>query len=142
MNDARTTVTAVPVADFIAAVTPDIRRDEARLLDALFREATGFVPRMWGPSIVGYGRYGYRYDSGRTGESCATGFSPRGRAISVYVVPGFAALGPLLSRLGPHETGKSCLYLKRLGDIDHAVLKEVIRAGIADLRTRWEVFPE
>lgn len=142
MSENKTIATAVSAEDFLTAVTPDQRRDEGRALDRIFREVTGFRPRMWGPSIVGYGRYAYRYDSGRTGESCATGFSPRGRAISIYVQTGFTGMEALLVRLGRHKLGKGCLYLTRLADADQAVLRELIRCGLDDLRTRWPVFPE
>jgi Domain of unknown function (DU1801) len=142
MSDSKTTATAVSVGDFLSAVTPDQRRDEGRALDAIFREVTGFRPRMWGPSIIGYGRYAYRYGSGRSGESCATGFSPRDKAISVYGVTGFTGNEELLARLGRHKLGKGCLYLTRLADADQAVLRELIRCGLDDLRTRWPVFPD
>lgn len=142
MSDNKTTATAVNVEDFLAAVTPEQRREEGRALDMVFREVTGFQPRMWGPSIIGYGRYTYRYDSGRTGESCATGFSPRGKAISIYGVTGFAGMEALLGRLGRHRLGKSCLYLTRLADEDQAVLRELIRCGLDDLRMRWPVYPD
>jgi hypothetical protein len=142
MSNNKTVATAVNVEDFLAAVTPDRRRDEGRVLDAVFREVTGFRPRMWGPSIVGYGRYAYRYDSGRTGESCATGFSPRGKAISIYGVTGFAGQEAVLARLGRHKLGKGCLYLTRLSDADQATLRELIRSGLDALRMQWPVYPD
>lgn len=128
------------VAEFLAAVEPG-RRDEAVRLDAVFREVTGWQPRMWGPSMVGYGRYAYRYDSGHSGVAMATGFSPRKAELVVYVQPGPADLGDLPVRLGPHRMGKSCLYLKRLAGIDDAVLRGVIRAGLDDLARRWTLEP-
>ena len=140
-SEVKTRVTTVAVADFIAALD-DRRRAEAQALDLLFRKVTGFVPRMWGPSIIGYGRYAYRYDSGRTGEMCATGFSPRGKAISVYILPGYQDFGPILDRLGKHRIGKACLYLNRLADADQAVLAELIAAGLDGLRARWPVTAE
>ncbi len=96
---------------------------------------------MWGPSIVGYGRYHYRYKSGREGDFLATGFSPRKTALSIYIMPGYADFGDILSRLGKHKTGKSCLYVNKLADIDPEVLSELIRAGLADLETHWPVHP-
>jgi hypothetical protein len=142
MSDNKTVATAVSVGDFLSAVTPDQRQGEGRALDAIFREVTGFQARMWGPSIIGYGRYAYRYQSGRGGEYCATGFSPRGKAISVYGVTGFTGNEALLARLGRHKLSKGCLYLTRLSDADQAVLRELIRSGLDDLRTRWPVFPD
>jgi hypothetical protein len=133
--------TDVDPAAFLASVTPDRRRDEAQALDALFRSVTGWAPRMWGPSIVGYGRYAYRYDSGHAGETLATGFSPRAAKLVVYILPGFAGFGALLADLGPHTLGKSCLYLTRLDRVDMDALARLIRAGLDDLATRWPVHP-
>jgi hypothetical protein len=138
----KTTPTATTVETFLSAVEPETRREEGHRLDAIFRSATGWEPRMWGPSIVGYGRYRYTYDSGRTGEMCATGFSPRKAELSVYILPGYADFGPILADLGKHRLGKSCLYLRRLSDVDEAVLARLIRAGIDDLAKRWPVTPE
>lgn len=142
MSTTITRATAQSVSDFLSSVEPPRRRDEGLVLDQVFRAATGFQPRMWGLSMVGYGRYAYRYDSGHSGESLATGFSPRKAQLVVYILPGFAAMEPLLARLGPHALGKSCLYLKRLEGIDLSVLAELIRAGLDDLATRWTVTPD
>ena len=125
-----------------APLTQGARKaDEARALDALFRRVTGFQPRMWGPTIVGYGRYHYTYASGREGDYLATGFSPRKAAPSIYIMPGYADFGGILDRLGKHKTGKSCLYVRRLSDIDESVLAELIAAGLADLAGYWDVHP-
>ena len=141
MSQNKTQPTARDPADFLAAVEPDDKRADAIRLDALFREATGFEPVMWGPSIVGYGRYHYVYGSGREGDFLATGFSPRAREFSLYIMPGYADFGAILERLGKHRTGKSCLYVKRLSDIDLGVLRELVRAGLDDLARRWEIRP-
>ena len=132
---------ARPVGDFIAAVEPERRRDEARRLDTLFRRVTGWEPVMWGTSIVGYGRYDYTYASGHSGSWLATGFSPRRAALSIYIMPGYADFAPILARLGPHRTGKSCLYVTRLERIDLEVLGELIRAGLDDLARHWPLHP-
>lgn len=139
----KTMPTPVPVTDFFSGVEPPERRAEGLRLDEMFREATGFVPQMWGPSIVGYGRYRYRYRyaSGREGESLATGFSPRKDALTVYILPGYADFSAILADLGRHRLGKSCLYLRRLSDVDEAVLIRLIRAGLEDLGRRWPVVP-
>ena len=129
------------VAAFLAGVEPARRREDGLRLDALFRRATGWRPAMWGPSIVGYGRYHYRYDSGREGEFLATGFSPRKASLVIYVMPGYGDFGDILDRLGKHRLGKSCLYINKMADIDAAVLEELIRAGLADLATRRDVRP-
>ena len=141
MAEAKTRPTQADVDGFLNAVEPERRRTEALELDALFRRVTGWQPRMWGPSIVGYGRYDYTYDSGHSGASLATGFSPRKAAHSIYIMPGYADLGGMLARLGKHKIGKSCLYINKLADIDPGVLEEIIRFGLADLGRRWPVTP-
>ena len=141
MSQNKTQATAVPVADFIAAVDNPTRRADAETLDALFREVTGWEPRMWGPSLIGYGEYHYVYDSGREGDFLATGFSPRKANLVVYILPGYTDFGPILDRLGKWKKGKSCLYINKLADVDTDVLRELIRAGIDDLSKTWEVRP-
>ncbi len=130
------------VSDFLAGVEPRRRAEEGARLDRLFRKVTGFEPRMWGGSIVGYGRYHYVYDSGREGDFLATGFSPRKAALSIYIMPGYGDFADILGRLGKHRIGKSCLYVNKLADIDMGVLGGLIRAGLDDLGTRWPVHRE
>ncbi|TBX28523.1 DUF1801 domain-containing protein [Nioella sediminis] len=137
----KTTVTPVDPADFIAAVEHPTRRADALVLDGLFRRVTGFQPRMWGPTIIGYGQYHFIYDSGREGDFLATGFSPRKANLSIYIMPGYADFGSILDRLGKHRIGKSCLYVNKLADIDLTVLEELVRAGLDDLGQRWPVEP-
>jgi hypothetical protein len=127
---------------FLARVVPEGRRAEAERLDAIFRAATGFQPRVWSGRILGYGRYAYRYASGHGGESLATGFAPGKAKISIYILPGYDEFGEILARLGPHRLGKACLYLRRLDGVDAAVLAQLIRAGLDLLSTRWTVLPE
>ena len=141
MADVKTKPTDDDVAAFLAA-QPGRRAGEGAALDALFREATGWTPRMWGSGIVGYGAYDYTYASGRKGTWMATGFSPRKAAISIYIMPGYTDFGPILERLGPHRKGKSCLYVTRLERVDTDVLAELIRAGVKDLDTHWPVRAE
>lgn len=129
------------VSDFLAQVQPARRAADALVLDRLFRDITGWQPRMWGPTIVGYGQYHYRYESGREGDSLATGFSPRKANLVIYIVPGYAEFGPILERLGKHKLGKSCLYINKLDDVDIGVLEELIRAGLDDLGKRWPIIP-
>ena len=137
----KTRVTATDPTGFIASIDHPTRRADAETLDRLFRRVTGFLPRMWGPTMIGYGQYHYRYDSGSEGDFLATGFSPRKANLSIYILPGYADFGPILSRLGKHRTGKSCLYVNKLADIDPVVLEELIRAGREDLGRRWPVTP-
>ena len=137
----KTQPTGADVAAYLDALRPERRRQDARRLDALFREATGWAPQMWGDSILGYGRYRYTYASGRSGDWLATGFAPRKAALSVYIMPGYAEFGDLLARLGKHKRGKSCLSIVSLADIDDTALTDLIRAGLADLAARWPVQP-
>jgi Domain of unknown function (DU1801) len=126
-----TAPTGQPVEEFLAAVPNEGRRADACQLIVLMREVTGEEPVMWGPSIVGFGRYHYRYDSGREGDSALVGFSPRKQHLVVYLVGGFEGrYASVLARLGPHKTGKGCLYLKRLGGVDLDVLRELIDRSV------------
>ena len=133
MAEAKTKPTQVSVEDYIAAVEPASKREDAPVLDALFRKVTGMPPRMWGPTIVGYGEYHYRYDSGHEGDICRVGFSARKAKHSLYLMCGSpaeeAAFAPLLARLGKHSRGKGCLYVNKLADIDLEVLEEMIVLG-------------
>lgn len=138
--DAKTKSAALDREVWLAGVEDKRRGEAARLLD-LFGEVTGWEPRLWGPSMVGFGRYDYRHDSGHSGESLATGFSPRKAELSIYILPGYADFGDILARLGPHRLGKACLYVRRLAAVDESVLRELIRAGLEDLGRRWPVHP-
>ena len=138
--DAKTQSAALVRDVWLAGVEAARQHEAARLLD-LFAETTGWEPRLWGPSMVGFGRYEYRYASGHSGESLATGFSPRKAELSVYILPGHADYGSILARLGPHRLGKSCLYIRRLDKVDEGVLKELVRAGIRDLAELWPIHP-
>ena len=135
----RTQPTDITPEAFLAAVEPDRKREEARALDQLFRTVTGWKPVMWGPSIIGYGSYHYTYASGREGDMCATGFSPRKANHSIYIMPGYTDFGEILGRLGKHSMGKSCLYIKKLADVDLDVLGELIKAGLMDLGAKHPV---
>ena len=145
MAEAKTKPTAVRVEDFIDAVEPAARRDDGKALDVLFRTVTGVAPEMWGPTIVGYGRYHYRYDSGRQVRMCRTGFSPRKARHSLYLScncngaedPRFTGL---LDKLGKHSRGDGgCLYVNKLADIDLAVLEEMVALG---WKNSFETYPD
>ncbi len=134
MAEAKTQITEVDPRDFIAAVEPAAKREDAEVLDALFRRATGEDPKMWGPSIIGYGEYHYRYESGREGDMCRQGFSPRKAKHSLYIMDcgdesDQAAFAPLLARLGKHKTSKACIYVNKLADVDLDVLEEMVALG-------------
>ncbi|WP_299044248.1 DUF1801 domain-containing protein [uncultured Tateyamaria sp.] len=139
MAEAKTQVSDTPFSVWVDSVDPDTRRTEARMLDALFREVTGYDPQVWTGGIVGYGAYDYTYASGRSGTWMATGFAPRKAKLSIYIMPGYTDFGPILDRLGPHAKGKSCLYITRLARVDMSVLGELVVAGLHDLATRWPV---
>lgn len=141
MAQNKTQPTTVDVDAFLSAVEPERRREDGQALNTLFKRVTGWAPVMWGPSMIGYGSYHYRYDSGREGESLATGFSPRKSNLSIYIMPGYADYSAILDRLGKHKTGKSCLYVNRLSDVDLDVLAELIQAGLNDLGRKWPVRP-
>lgn len=122
---------------FIAAVPDAARRADAQVVLEMMRNATGCEPVMWGPSIVGFDSYHYRYESGREGDMALVGFSPRKAALVLYVLPGFSDYSALLARLGKHTTGASCLYVKRLSDIDLDVLDTLVRTCVADMRRQY-----
>ncbi|WP_425045127.1 DUF1801 domain-containing protein [Primorskyibacter sp. S87] len=140
-NANKTQATSTDIGVFLDAINPARRADEARELDRLFRQVTGYEPVIWGASIVGYGRYHYRYASGREGDFLATGFAPRKAAFSIYIMPGYSDYSKILAGLGKHRTGKSCLYVNKLADIDLEVLGELIRTGLDDLNGIWPVEP-
>ena len=133
----KTVATSASVDDFIAAVADKQRAADCREMVEMMREATGEEPRMWGASIVGFGQYHYVYESGREGDACIIGFSPRKNDLTIYIVPGFAAYADLLGRLGRHKIAKVCLYLKRLDDIDRSVLRELVVRTVDDMRARY-----
>jgi len=141
MADAKnkTQATTQNVEDFINTIEHDGKRADANTLNALFKKVSGFEPRMWGPTIIGYGRYHYKYESGREGDGPATGFSPRKASLSLYIMPGYNDFGGLLDRLGKYKNGKACLYINKLADVDIDVVEEIIRAGLVDLKKRWPV---
>ncbi|WP_199922868.1 DUF1801 domain-containing protein [Streptomyces sp. NRRL B-24484] len=118
-------------AEFLAAVTGERRRAEAQELCALIAAATGAPAEMWGASMVGFGSYSHRYASGRTGEWPPIAFAPRRQALVLYLAEGFEPYAGLLARLGPHTTGRGCLYLRRLADVDRDVLTELVRTSFA-----------
>jgi hypothetical protein len=130
----KTKPTAVAPADFLAAVADEKKRADGQWLMDTMQEITGEPPRMWGPSIIGFGTYHYVYESGREGDTMITGFSPRKAAHSIYLVSGVEREADLLAKLGKYKTGKSCLYIKRLSDVDTEVLKELIEASVEKVR--------
>jgi hypothetical protein len=133
VSEPKTTRNRASVAEFLASVADPKRRADAEAVTALMAEVTGAEPTMWGTGIVGFGSYHYRYASGREGDWPAVGLSPRKASLTVYLSTGFDGYDDLLARLGPHSTGRSCLYIKRLADVDEAVLRELVETGFRQL---------
>ncbi len=138
MADNKTKPTKSNVTAFMKGIeNPDMRRD-ARKVSAMMRKATGSRARMWGANIVGFGEYHYKYDSGREGDFMITGFSPRKQALTLYVIPGFKPFESLMKKLGKYKTGKSCLYIKRLSDVDESALEKLIAGSVKHMRSNYK----
>jgi hypothetical protein len=135
----KTIETTARVGDFIKGISDPVKRADCRALLKMMREATGKRAKMWGKAIVGFGRYDYKYESGRSGTFFLVGLSPRAQNIALYIVPGFTAYSALLKKLGRHSTGKSCLYIKRLSDVDTDVLATLIQRSVADMKKKYKV---
>ena len=136
MAENKTQPTTVSVAAFLDTVVDPVRRADAKALVKLMQRATGEKPKLWGPSIVGFGSYHYAYESGREGDSPIIGFSPRKAATVLYGATGCPDAAALLARLGKHTTGKGCLYLKKLADVDQTVLEALVVQSVAAKRAR------
>jgi len=137
MAETKTKFTDASVEEYIAERGSEQQRADCRELIALLEKATQQPPRMWGPSIVGFGSYRYTYESGHTGEAPLAGFAIRGRKLVIYMLAEQDEQKSLLSRLGPHEMAKSCLYFKQLADLDRSVLRQLVAGSIADVRRRY-----
>lgn len=137
MAENKTKPTAASIEDYIASRASEQQRIDCHELMALLKKITHQQPKMWGPSIVGYGSYKYIYDSGRTGEAPLAGFAIRGRELVVYLMAEGAKQQALLSKLGKHRFGKACLYFKRLADLDQSVLEKLIVGSISDVKQQW-----
>lgn len=137
----KTAPTAADVPAFLAALEPGQRRAEAEQLCAMLARVTGEPPVMWGANIIGFGTYHYRYDSGRTGSAPRIGFSPRKATHVLYMMDGFPERADLLAKLGKHSTGVSCLYVKRLSDVDPAVLETLAKGSWAAMAAKYPPLP-
>ncbi len=138
MAENKTQLTDVSPADFVETVQHPTRRADAKTLLELMTRVTGCKPRMWGPSIVGFGQYHYKYETGREGDSLMTGFSPRKARMVVYVMPGYDDMSEQLAKLGKHKLGKSCLYINKLADVDLEVLEQIVADGVASVRRQYQ----
>ena len=130
MAENKTVKTGASVEEFMAAVENRRRREDGLALLEMMKDVTGLEPEMWGPSIIGFGSYHYRYDSGREGDMPLIGFSPRSRSLSLYIMSGFDDYEGLLSKLGKHRKGASCLYINKLADVDTGVLRELVARSV------------
>lgn len=137
MGDLKTQATDADVDAFLQGISDDARRQDCLRLLEMMRSVTGEEPRLWGESMVGFGTYHYRYESGREGDWFLTGFSPRKANLTIYVMAGFDRYDELMGRLGRFKTGKSCLYVKRLADVDGGVLRELIAASVEHVRRTY-----
>src|SRR5215475_7564780 len=136
MPENKTKATAVSVTAFIDGVTDETRRTDAKALLKLMQSVTGEKPKMWGPSIVGFGSYHYKYDTGREGDMPIVGFSPRKAATVLYGLHSASGAEDMLAKLGKHTTGKGCVYVKKLADVDSKILKSMIIKAVAATRSR------
>jgi hypothetical protein len=136
----KTKATKASVSEFLNSIEDRQKRADARKVAAMMRKATGKRAKMWGTSIVGYGTYHYKYASGREGDFMIAGFSPRKQALTVYIMAGFGRFEALLDKLGKYKTGKSCLYIKRLADVDEQVLQKLIDGSVSYMRANYETW--
>jgi hypothetical protein len=137
MAENKTNPTAASIKDYLASRADEQQRTDCQALMTLLKKVTKQSPKMWGPSIVGYGSYKYTYESGRTGEAPLTGFAIRGRELVIYLIAEGAEQQSRLSKLGKYKMGKACLHFKRLADLDKSVLEQLITGSITELRRRF-----
>jgi len=139
MAENKTKPTTISVADFIDAIADETRRADAKTLVKIMQRATGEKPKMWGPSIVGFGSYHYPHDSGREGDMPVACFSPRKAATVLYQMTGFNESAALLAKLGKHTVSGGCLHIKELADVDPEILEELVVKSVAAVRARYPV---
>ncbi len=137
MAELKTKPTDVSVASFLNGIEDTQRRAECKSLAKMMKKVTGAAPKMWGPSIVGFGKFHYKYASGHEGDICIAGFAPRKAALTVYIMPGFQPFKPLMQKLGKYKTGKGCLYIKRLTDVDTGVLEELVAESVRYMKEKY-----
>ena len=137
MAELKTKQTEASVEAYLDTIDDPRRRADCAAISALLKKVTKCEPRMWGPSIVGFGSYHYRYATGHEGDACLVGFSSRKPEIVLYISDSFESREKLLQELGKHRTGKVCVYIKRLSDIDVGVLEKLVKASVAEVRRRY-----
>ncbi len=136
-DEVKTKPTVASVKEFVANVDNPVRRKDAETALSMYHAITGAAPKMWGPSIIGYGAYYYKYDSGREGDMCAAGFSPRSSSMVFYILGGVPETDPLFKRLGKYKMGNSCLYVNKLSDVDVGVLGQIIAKSWAYMKKTY-----
>ncbi len=134
MAELKTKPNQASVKAFLDSIADQQKRQDCRAVLKMMKDATGEKPRMWGPSIVGFGSYHYKYESGREGDWFLTGFSPRKQALTLYIMGGLGRHPQLMRKLGRHKTGSSCLYVKKLADLDLGVLKQLVRETVRQVK--------
>lgn len=134
MSDLKTKANQQSVIAYLNTIEPQKRREDSFAILALMQEVSGEEPQMWGDKIVGFGRYHYKYASGREGDWFLAGFAPRKQNLTLYIMSGFDGYNELMSKLGKHSTGKSCLYIKKLEDVDQATLRQLIAQSITHMK--------
>jgi hypothetical protein len=137
MAKQKTQPTDSSVTAFLDTIADEKKRTDSYAILELMQQATGYAPKMWGPAIVGFGSYHYKYDSGHEGDAPLTGFSPRKEAFTFYLMLGSFDHSPLLEKLGKHKTGKGCLYIKKLEDVDTAVLKTMVTQASTAMKEKY-----
>ena len=137
MAELKTKKTNASVSAYLNAITDKQKRADCKAIAKMMRDVTGNNAKMWGSSIVGYGSYDYKYASGREGTWPICGFSSRAQNITVYIMSGFSKFKNLMNRLGQYQTGKSCLYIKKLDDVDRKVLRDLIASSVKEMRRRY-----
>jgi len=135
----KTQATGASVEDYIASITKDDRRADIQIIHDMMVDVSGWEPKMWGASIVGFGDYHYKYDSGREGDFFRIGYSSRAQNITIYIMPGYQDFDDELARLGKYKMGKSCLYIKRLSDVDQDVLREMMGKGLSLMADKYPI---
>ena len=138
MAELKTKVSKASVEKFLNSIKDEQKRQDSFKILEMMKKITKEDPKMWGPSIVGFGNYHYKYASGHEGDMCIAGFSPRKEALTIYILPGFEKYDSLMKKLGKYKTGKSCLYIKKLADVDIKVLKELISESVKYMKNKYD----
>jgi hypothetical protein len=138
MYKLKTKLNQTSVEKFLNSVKVEQKREDSFKILDMMKKITKEVPKMWGQSIVGFGKYHYKYSSGHEGDMCIAGFSPRKEALTINILPGFEKYDSLMKKLGKYKTGKSCLYIKKLDDVDIKVLKELISASVKYMKNKYD----